>query len=358
MKRVMIMAGGTGGHVMPALAVAECLRAHDVEVLWIGTADGLEAKVVPRAGFELRFIHIKGLRKSGLLRGLTMPFMLGWAMLQALWIMLRRRPDSVLGMGGFVSGPGGLVAALLRRPLVVHEQNAVAGLTNRHLARFAGRVLSGFPTARGIPEVTWVGNPVRREIADLPPPEQRLSGRSGPLRLLVVGGSLGASVFNEHLPELLGRGAASNPPLEVWHQCGLAGAGAIGERYLAAGIGCEVHGFIDNMARAYAWCDLVICRAGAMTIAEVCAAGVAAILVPYPHAVSDHQTANAIYLHSHAAARLVSQQEFILGAWLRWLDEFQRQRGGLIAIAQAARGLARPQAALGVAQICMEAAHA
>lgn len=360
MSRILVMAGGTGGHVMPALAVAECLRAHGVEVLWMGTADGIEAKLAPRAGFELRLIHIKGLRKSGALRALVMPFMLAWAMLQALWIMLWHWPDGVLGMGGFVSGPGGLVAGLLRRPLVVHEQNAVAGLTNRHLARFAGCVLSGFPTARGIAEVTWVGNPVRREIADLPPPQQRLGGRSGPLRLLVVGGSLGARVFNEHLPELLGRAydAAPDAAPEVWHQCGPAGAGAIGERYLAAGIGCEVNGFIDDMAKAYAWCDLVICRAGAMTVAEVCAAGVAAILVPYPHAVSDHQTVNAAYLHSHDAARLVSQQEFMLGNWLSWLGEFQRERAGLVAIANAARQLARPDAALGVAQVCMEAAHA
>ncbi len=368
MSRVMVMAGGTGGHVMPALAVAECLRAHGVEVLWVGTADGLEAKLAPRAGFELRRIHIKGLRHSGALRVVVMPFLLAWAMLEALWIILWRRPRAVLGMGGFVSGPGGLVAGLLRRPLVVHEQNAVAGLTNRHLARFAGRVLSGFPTAEGIAETTWVGNPVRREIAELPPPEERLHGRSGPLRLLVVGGSLGAAVFNEHLPELLGGhhrqgqgqgqgNGSSNPAPEIWHQCGQAGAGAIGERYLAAGIGCEVNGFIDDMAKAYAWCDLVICRAGAMTVAEVCAAGVAAILVPYPHAVSDHQTVNAAYLASHGAARLVPQQEFVRGGWLEWLGECQSERAGLVAMATAARRLARPDAALAVARVCMEEAN-
>lgn len=358
MSRIMVMAGGTGGHVMPALAVAECLRERGVEVLWIGTANGLEAKLAPRAGFEFRIIHIKGLRQSGAVRMAVMPFLLAWAMLQALWIILRRRPDGVLGMGGFVSGPGGLVAGLLRTPLVVHEQNAVAGLTNRYMARFAGRVLSGFPEVRGLKKIAWVGNPVRREIINLPPPGARLAGRSGPLRLLVVGGSLGASVFNEHLPALLGRKAAPGPAPEVWHQCGRAGAGAVGARYLEVGIGCQVNGFIEDMAAAYAWCDLIICRAGAMTVAEVCAAGVAAILVPYPHAVNDHQTVNAAYLHSRAAARLVSQQDFIRGHWLEALGPWQRRRTELVEMAEAARRLARPDAALAVARACLEAVHA
>ena len=362
MNRIMVMAGGTGGHVMPALAVAEALRECGVEVLWMGTADGLEAKLAPRAGFEFKIIHIKGLRKSGVGRVAAMPFLLAWAMLQALWVVLRRRPKAILGMGGFVSGPGGLVAGLLGMPLVVHEQNAVAGLTNRYLARFARRVLSGFPEVRRLEKfaekVTWVGNPVRREIINLPPPGTRLAGRSGPLRLLVVGGSLGASVFNEHLPALLGRKGLPGPVPEVWHQCGRAAAGDIGTRYIEAGIGCEVNGFIEDMAGAFAWCDLVICRAGAMSVAEVCAAGVAAILVPYPHAVNDHQTANAAYLHSRAAARLVPQQDFIRGHWLETLGHWQRRRTELVEMAEAARRLARPEAALAVAQACMEAADA
>ncbi len=363
MSRIMVMAGGTGGHVMPALAVAECLRAHGVEVLWIGTASGLEAKLVTRAGFQLRFIHIKGLRQSGALRVLVMPFMLGWAMLQVLWIILRTKPNSILGMGGFVSAPGGLVAGLLRRPLVIHEQNAIAGLTNRYLSRFAGRVLSGFPIAHGIDKITWVGNPVRREIINIPPPQQRLRGRSGPLRVLVIGGSLGASVFNQRLPQLLGRGhgrkhaaVAGRAVVEVLHQCGQASASTIAQKYLAVGISCEVHGFIEDMGKAYSWCDLVICRAGAMTIAELCAAGVPSLLVPYPHAASDHQTANAAYLHSHAAARLLSQPDFIRGDWLEWLVKLHHQRATLLAMAQAARRLARPDAAETVAQTCMEAA--
>jgi UDP-N-acetylglucosamine--N-acetylmuramyl-(pentapeptide) pyrophosphoryl-undecaprenol N-acetylglucosamine transferase len=353
MSCILVMAGGTGGHVMPALAAARCLQENGVEIVWIGTSDGLEAKLVPEAGFELRTIHIKGLRQSGIIRLLVMPFMLVWAMLQAAWVIFRCKPDGVLGMGGFVSGPGGLVAGLIRRPLILHEQNAVAGLTNRYLSWFAERVLTGFPVAEGIRELTWVGNPVRQEIIDIPAPEERLRGREGPMRLLVIGGSRGASVFNQHLPELLGRKRYLT--LEVWHQCGQTGAGNIGERYLASGISCEVNGFIDDMARAYAWCDIIVCRAGAMTVSEVCAAGVVAIFVPYPHAVSDHQTSNAAYLYSQSAAHLVQQEEFVLGGWLEYLSEFQNDRLRLVKMAQAARRLARPDAAREVARVCLEA---
>ncbi len=358
MSRIVIMAGGTGGHVMPALAVAECLRARGIEVLWIGSGDGLEARLAPRAGFAFQAIRIKGLRQSGVARAAAMPFMLAWAMLQALNFFRRHKPHGILGMGGFVSGPGGLVAALLRLPLVLHEQNTVAGLTNRHLARFARRVLSGFPAVAGIRNFTWVGNPVRREILAIPAPRERLTGRHGAMRLLVIGGSRGASVFNQHLPRLLGRGHC--PKLEVWHQCGAGAAAdaAVGARYLEARIHCRVNGFIDDMAAAYTWCDVVICRAGAMTVAEVCAAGVAAILVPYPHAVNDHQTGNAAYLQSRRAARLVPQEAFLAGGWLEYLGEWQRDREPLVEMAQAARRLARADAAESVADICMEVSDA
>ncbi|MGI9311145.1 MAG: undecaprenyldiphospho-muramoylpentapeptide beta-N-acetylglucosaminyltransferase [bacterium] len=355
MSRVLVMAGGTGGHVMPALAVAERLRRLGVEVLWVGTAEGLEARVAPRAGFEFAAIRIKGLRRSGLARVAAMPFMLTWALLQSLWIFLRRRPDSVLGMGGFVSAPGGLICGLLRRPLVVHEQNAVAGLTNRYLARFAGRALSGFPVADGIADATWVGNPVRREIIDIPPPPMRLAGRRGRLRLLIIGGSGGARVFNQHAPELLGRAGAS---IEVWHQCGKERAAPIADCYRQASVVCTVSGFIDDMAKAYAWCDLILCRAGAMTIAEVCAAGAAALLVPYPHAVNDHQSRNAEYLRARGAARLIEQEAFVRGDWLGDLDALARDRTGLLRMARAARHLARPDAADAVARACVEAIDA
>ncbi len=357
--RILVMAGGSGGHVMPALAVAERLRERGVCVRWMGVGGGLEAKVALGAGFKFSPIRIKGLRGSGILRLLMMPFMLSWAMLQALWVFLRHQPDGALGFGGFVSGPGGLVAGLLRRPLLVHEQNTIVGLTNRYLSRFAAQRLSGFPTTSAQRRrFTWVGNPVRREIADLPPPGQRLGRRRGALRLLIIGGSGGAQVFNQHLPGLLqqwARGADAAP--EVWHQCGRERAGPIGERYLDAGISCRVSGFIDAMAPAYAWSDVVICRAGAMTIAELCAAGAAAILVPYPHAVNDHQHSNAAYAQARGAAILVVQEAFLRGAWLERLSEFQRDRSHLVRMAKAARQLAQGDAAESVARACMEAAR-
>lgn len=351
MSRIMIMAGGTGGHVVPALAVAHYLRAHEHEVVWVGTKDGLEAKLVPQAGFELKIIHIKGMRRSGLRRLLVMPFRLAWAMLQMLWLVGWHKPKVLLGMGGFVSAPGGFIAKLLRKPLIVHEQNAIAGMTNRHLARSAARVLSGFPSADGIEHFTWVGNPVRQEIIDIPEPQKRLEGRSGALRVLVIGGSQGANVFNQRLPHMLAQHGSN---LEVWHQCGHGTAAEIGAVYLAAGIGCEVNGFIDDMAKAYAWCDVAICRAGAMTISEVCAAGVASILVPYPYAVSDHQTRNAMYLHSHRAAHVVQQEAFVGGEWLKYIDKFENDRGQILNKARAARRLARVDAAAQVAQACIE----
>ena len=354
MIRVLIMAGGTGGHVMPGLAVAEALRARGATLSWLGTAAGVEAELVARAGIDIDFIRIKGLRKSGAARAAAMPFMLAWALAQAAAVMRRRRPHAALGMGGFAAAPGGLVAALLRRPLVIHEQNRVAGLTNRLLAKVAQRRLSGFPDARGLPGAEWVGNPVRRAIVDLPPPQTRLAGRRGALRVLVVGGSRGAEAFNRHLPNLLAR---LQPRPQIRHQCGANNADAVAARYRDAGIRAQVHAFIDDMASAYAWCDLAICRAGALTVAEVCAAGAAALLVPYPHAVSDHQTANAAWLESQGAARLVAQDDLVRGDWLGALAEWQRERAPLAAMAAAARRLARPDAADEVARICLEAAN-
>ena len=354
MSRVMIMAGGTGGHVMPALSVARALRARGVDVLWLGTADGIEAKIVPRAGIEFRTISIKGVRQSGVMRWLLLPPRLLWSMCQAWWVMATRRIDCALGMGGFVSGPGGLVAMLLKKPLVIHEQNAVVGLTNRHLARFAKRILSGFPEADGFDSFDWVGNPVRCEIADLPPPQTRLGvARDAGLRVLIVGGSRGARVFNEQMPKLLAT-ALPKPPL-VWHQCGAGNApkgAVIAERYLAAGIGCQVNDFIEDMVSAYQWCDVMICRAGAMTVAEVCAAGVAAIFVPYPHAVNDHQTQNAQHLISHRAALLVEQSQFIQGDWLKKLRALDEDRARIVKLADGARKFARNDAADTVAGIC------
>ncbi len=356
MTRMMIMAGGTGGHVMPALAVARQLRERGAEVRWMGNADGLESTLATADGFELDAIHIRGLRQSGLARKLAMPWMLAQACARSLRIFRERKPEVLLGMGGFVSGPGGLVAGILRKPLVLHEQNAVAGLTNRWLARLATRVLTGFPDTEGLSMGQWVGNPVRRDIADLPAPRERLAERDGFLRLLVVGGSQGARVFNEELPGLLATRFTGR--IEVLHQCGRNNAEPVISAYADRGIDARVQDFIEDMAAAYAWCDVVVCRAGAMTVAEVCAAGAVAIFVPYPFAVNDHQARNADYLARQDAAFSVPQPAFIDGDWLGRLDVLARDRGKLLEMAEKSRALAKPDAAKTVADICEALAHA
>ncbi|HEY9199571.1 MAG TPA: undecaprenyldiphospho-muramoylpentapeptide beta-N-acetylglucosaminyltransferase, partial [Gammaproteobacteria bacterium] len=306
---VLIMAGGTGGHVFPALAVADELRRAGQPVLWLGTQEGLEAKVVPAAGLPVAWIRVRGLRGKGLLRLLSAPFMLAGALWQAGSVLLRARPRAVLGMGGFVTGPGGFMAWLLRRPLLIHEQNSVAGLTNRLLAPLAGRVLEAFPgslPARVHPVHT--GNPVRGAITEVVPPRERFAARSGRTRLLVLGGSLGAQALNEILPQALALLPSGQRP-EVRHQAGMKLIDAARAAYRRAGVEAQVDAFVDDMAAAYAWADLVVCRAGALTIAELTAVGVGAILVPYPHAVDDHQTGNARYLVNAGAALLIPQSE-------------------------------------------------
>lgn len=355
--RILIIAGGTGGHVFPALAVAEELRARGAEVLWLGTHAGIEAEVVPRAGFPLFFINVAGLRGKSWLSKLLTPYMLGLAFLQSLVLLLRLRPMAVLGMGGFVTGPAGFCAWLLDKPLLIHEQNAIAGLTNRLLAPLANKVLEAFPgslPAKHHPLHT--GNPVRAAIGAIAAPQQRLAGRSGPLRLLVIGGSLGAQVFNEVVPQALAALSAAERP-EVWHQCGKRHSATAAQHYQQCGIEARVAPFIDDMAEAYAWADLVLCRAGALTVAELAAAGVAAILVPYPHAVDDHQTANARYLSEHHAALLVAQADLGALRLKTLLQELGLARDKLLAMAQAARARAMPDATQRIATLCMEAAH-
>jgi UDP-N-acetylglucosamine--N-acetylmuramyl-(pentapeptide) pyrophosphoryl-undecaprenol N-acetylglucosamine transferase len=357
--RILIMAGGTGGHVFPALAVAERLRAEGAEVLWLGTRRGLEAEVVPRAGFPLATVRIGGLRGKGPLGWLLLPARLAIAMAQSLAILLRFRPMAVLGMGGFVTGPGGLITWLLGRPLLVHEQNAVAGLTNRWLARLASRVMIAFPDAlpaRLRPVLT--GNPVRGEIEALPEPRERFAGRAGRLRVLVLGGSQGARGLNQAMPQAIAAQPAGSRP-EVWHQAGRGGVGRVEADYAALGIEARVDAFIERMAEAYGWADLVVCRAGALTVAELAAAGVGAVLVPYPHAVDDHQTRNGRYLVEGGAARLVREDDRLAPALADILGELlARGRSGLLDMAQAARRLARPDAARAVARLCLELAHA
>ena len=356
LRPILIMAGGTGGHVFPALAVAAELGRAGVPVTWLGTRRGLEARVVPEAGYPVVWVRVSGLRGKGLARRLAAPFMLAVALLQSLWIMLRLRPRAVLGMGGFVTGPGGVAAWLTRRPLLIHEQNAVAGLTNRLLAPLARCVMEAFPgalPARFRPRHT--GNPVRAEIAAVAPPEQRLAGRGGAMRLLVVGGSLGAQALNETLPQALARLPMSLRP-QVRHQCGERHLDATRGHYAAAGVDAEVIPFIADMAEAYAWADLVVCRAGALTVAELAAAGCASILVPYPHAVDDHQTANARYLSDAGAAELLPQSRLAPEVLAEHLRDLAQDRGRLLDMARAARDRARPGAAREVAELCLQAA--
>lgn len=353
---VLIMAGGTGGHVFPALAVAERLREHGVPVVWMGTRRGLEATLVPKAGIPMEWIGVAGLRGKGVGRLLAMPPMLGRALWQAGTILRRLRPRVVLGMGGFVSGPGGIAARSLGIPLVVHEQNAIAGLTNRWLARIADRVLEAFPatfsTARG---AMTVGNPVRARIALLPPPTERFAGRDGHPRLLVLGGSQGAMALNQLVPRALALLGENERP-EVWHQAGGQLHEAAEAAYRDAGVAVRLTPFIEDMADAYGWADLVLCRAGALTIAELAAVGVGSILVPFPFAVDDHQTANARFLE-RAGAALVHQQAELspegLAALLRGL---LGDRARLLAMAEAARRLAKIEAAEQVATACLEQA--
>ncbi len=358
MTTVLIIAGGTGGHVYPALAVARELRAQGVTVVWAGTRRGLEARVVPAAGFEIEWITIRGLRRTGWLSWLLLPLRLAVAMFQSWRILRRRRPDAVLAMGGFVAAPGGLVARVLRRPLLIHEQNAVAGLTNRWLAYIADTVMCGFPEAFGtLPGARHVGNPVRAEILALPLPAERLSDRTGPLRVLVIGGSQGASVFNKIMPEAVAALSHQYAP-EVWHQTGRTERERTDRAYRSTAAKAKVTAFIDDMAQAYAWADVLVCRAGAMTIAELAAAGVAAILVPYPHAVDDHQTANARFLSDRDAAVLVTQAEFSAQRVAELLAGFAANRELLLRMASNARACAVPDATEAVARLCLEAANA
>lgn len=355
---VLIMAGGTGGHVFPGIAVARELIAQQVRVVWLGTRAGLEARAVPASGLaiDMEWVTIRGLRGTGWLSWVRLPFSLARAMLEARRVLRRRRPDVVLSMGGFVAGPGGLMAWLTRTPLVVHEQNAVPGMTNRWLASVAKRVLTGFPGAFGsMTAAQHVGNPVRAAILAITAPDERLAGRVGPLRVLVIGGSRGAQVFNNVVPQTLQAMAASARP-EIWHQCGRDAQEQTRRAY--GDVPARVSEFVDDMASAYAWADVVLCRAGAMTIAELAAAGCAAILVPYPHAVDDHQTANARYLADRDAAILLPQAELSAARLAEILGELAIHRDVLVKMASAARACASPDAADAVAQVCLELIHA
>jgi UDP-N-acetylglucosamine--N-acetylmuramyl-(pentapeptide) pyrophosphoryl-undecaprenol N-acetylglucosamine transferase len=347
---VLIMAGGTGGHIFPGLAVAAELAARKIPVIWLGATGGLETRLVPAKGIHIETIAIGGVRGKNLLTMLAMPFRLARAIVAARTVLKRHAPRSAISFGGYAAAPGGIAARWAKVPLVVHEQNRLPGLTNRLLARYAQRVLTGF--ADVFPKGEWVGNPVRESIAALPEPVQRYAGRDGPLHLLVLGGSQGAQSLNAALPEVLRR-RGSRLPVTVRHQCGAKHFDKARASYMNAGIEADVVPFEDDMAGAYAWADLVICRAGALTLAELAAAGVPAILVPYPHAVDDHQTKNAQAMVTAGAARLVAEDDdFVKRLGVAFEEISQRSR--LLQMAIAARTLAKPDAARRIADICVE----
>jgi UDP-N-acetylglucosamine--N-acetylmuramyl-(pentapeptide) pyrophosphoryl-undecaprenol N-acetylglucosamine transferase len=348
---LLVMAGGTGGHIMPGMAVAEHLRAQGWKIAWMGNAEGMEAKLTADKGYEMAWVRFSALRGKGLLRKLLLPFNLLRGFAQAWSQLARVRPDVVLGMGGYVSFPGGMMAVLRGVPLVLHEQNSVAGLANRVLAGVADRVMTGFPGV--FSKGRWVGNPVRPDIAVLPAPTVRYAGHDGPLRVLVVGGSLGAQALNETLPKALALIEEKDRPIVV-HQSGEKHLPMLKSLYLSAGVKAECVAFIEDMAGAYEWADLVICRAGALTVAELAAAGVASLLVPFPHAVDDHQTSNARFL-SNAGAAILLPQEQMTPQHLAEIRNLSRQQ--LAQMAEKARELARPQATADVAQACAELAR-
>ena len=352
-RPIVIMAGGTGGHVFPALAVAQGLRDRGVEVVWLGSRRGLEARIAPPADVAMEWLTISGLRGRGVLVWLLAPWAVGRAVLQA-WLIFRRiKPGAALGMGGFVSAPGGLAAWLSGVPLLIHEQNTVAGYANRLLAWFARRVLLAFPGA--LPErrsCTRIGNPVRRELLNLEPPRERFAARSGPLRILVLGGSQGARVLNRKVPEGLARLGVE---CKVLHQAGRCNADDVRSQYRRLGLNSEVREFIEDMAAVYAWADVAVCRAGALTLAELTAVGLGAVLVPFALAADDHQTRNAQYLVERGAACLIAESDLSPDSLAATVEQFAADRASALEVALRAHELACPRATEDVVDACLQA---
>ena len=355
--KVMIMAGGTGGHVFPALAVADVLRQAGAQLMWLGTGRGIENRLVPAANIPLHLIRVEGVRGRGFSGLIKAPFLVGYAIAQAIGILRREQPDVVVGFGGFASGPGGVAARVLGKPLVIHEQNAIAGTTNRLLARIATRVLSAFNGAFAQAQV--VGNPVRTAIAALPAPAVRYGERraqKAKLHVLVLGGSLGAKAINELVPEALAQLPVESRP-DVWHQAGKDHAQITAALYEQQSVTARVDAFIDDMAAAYGWADVIVCRAGALTVSELMAAGVAAILIPLPSAIDDHQTQNAAILSRAGAGTSVAQRELTPAKLAALLMMHINEPEQSMNMAEKARLLALPNAAETVANICVEVAR-
>ncbi len=352
MPTIMIMAGGTGGHVMPGLAVAAEMQRRQWDVVWLGNPNGMEAELVAKRGIPLEPVSVAAARGKSLRQLTLLPFRLVRSFWQSLQALRKVRPAVVLGMGGYVAFPGGVMARMLNRPLVIHEQNSIAGLTNKVLARLADTVMVAFPDA--LKRAVWTGNPVRDDLLSLPTPAERFKARSGPLQILVVGGSLGAQALNAAVPRALALLPKSERP-HVTHQSGKAHIESLEKEYRQTGVEANLVAFIDDMAGHYARADLVICRAGAMTVSELAAAGVASVLVPFPFAVDDHQTSNAKYLSEQGAGVLIDQPSFTpdrLATLLRSLD-----RPALLLMAEKARKLAKPLATQAVADACVAIAR-
>jgi UDP-N-acetylglucosamine--N-acetylmuramyl-(pentapeptide) pyrophosphoryl-undecaprenol N-acetylglucosamine transferase len=356
---VLIMAGGTGGHVFPALAVAQVLRARGVAVVWLGVPGSMESRLVPAQGFPIEWVRVAGIRGKGLLTWVLAPLRILNAVAQALSVLRRVRPRSVLGAGGYVSGPGGIAAWLMRIPLLIHEQNAIAGMTNRWLARVATQVLEAFPGSFG-PRVhaSTIGNPVREDIAALAPPAQRFAVRESRARLLIFGGSQGAQRLNAVLPQALARLSAETRP-QVLHQTGERGLESTRAAYLQVNVEAQVVSFIDDMAKTYAWADLAVCRAGAMTVAELQAAGLGAIFVPLAVATDDHQSKNAAVMVEAGAARIIQERDLTPQRLSGIIAELIVDRAKMLKMAEAARGARITDAATRLADLCIAAgAHA
>lgn len=355
-KRVLVTAGGTGGHVFPALAAARLFKEQGVEVLWVGTRQGIEADIVPKNSIEIEYLDIAGVRGQGVARLLWAPLKIVKAITQVIKIVRRYQPDLVLGMGGFVTGPTGVGVWLCGKPVFIHEQNAIAGFTNKMLAKLARKVFQAFPGAFAAgPNVETTGNPVRKEIAELKSPSQRYQDHEGPVRILILGGSQGAVALNQLVPKALSR-LQGDLPFLVRHQCGAKNMEAASACYQEAGVDAEVVPFIDDMASAYAWADVVVCRSGALTVSELAAAGVASVLIPYPFAVDDHQTRNGEYLSAAGAAVLVQQSDLNEVDLAQLLREKLVSRDELKRMAEKARALAMTHATEKLVARCMEVA--
>ena len=351
--KVMIMAGGTGGHVFPALAVALSMREQGHEIVWMGTPDSFESRVIPQNGIPMEFVRVSGLRGKGIVKLLKAPLLLLRALLDARAVLRRQKPDVVLGMGGFAAGPGGLMAWLMRCPLLIHEQNAAAGLTNRLLARIATRVLQAFPDT--FANALTVGNPVRAGFAELPAPEQRMA-HGGVSRMLVIGGSQGARALNELVPKALALMPEAQRP-QVRHQAGRT-LEVAQKSYADAQVQASVEQFINDMPAAYAAADLVVCRSGASTVAELAAAGCAALLVPFPAAVDDHQTRNGEFLVAAGGAVIAQERDINVEKLSALLGSLLGDRARLVRMAQASRGKAVPDAVEKIVAECLASAQA